>query len=140
MPLQRSAASSAGSRRCSGSSRGRSTPRTVRQWRSPLRNEDRSLSAERRYGPRRLTSLFANDVAISADQGNVWIQGLTSDSRNVARGTRFAALPGAKADGAKFIPQALEAGAAAVLTDERPLEAEIPVPVIRVADPRRALS
>jgi UDP-N-acetylmuramoyl-L-alanyl-D-glutamate--2,6-diaminopimelate ligase len=105
-----------------------------------LRNEDRSLSSERRYGPRRLASLFANDVAIAADQGNVWIQGLTADSRNVARGTLFAALPGAKADGAKFIPQALEAGAAAILTDERPLETEVPVPVIRVADPRRALS
>src|SRR5688500_9301782 len=112
----------------------------VRQWRSLSRNEDCSLSSERRYGPRRLASLFANDVAISADQGNVWIQSLTADSRNVARGTLFAAFPGAKADGAKFIPQALEAGAVAILTDERPLEAEVPVPVIRVADPRRALA
>jgi UDP-N-acetylmuramoyl-L-alanyl-D-glutamate--2,6-diaminopimelate ligase len=98
------------------------------------------LSADRRYGPRRLASLFANDVEISGDSGNIWIQGLTADSRSVGRGTLFAAFPGAKADGAKFIPQAIEAGAAAILTDERPLPAEVAVPVIRVADPRRALS
>jgi UDP-N-acetylmuramoyl-L-alanyl-D-glutamate--2,6-diaminopimelate ligase len=98
------------------------------------------LSSERRYGPRRLASLFANDVAIPDDSANVWVHGLTADSRNVARGFLFAALPGSKNDGSKFIPQALEAGAAAILTDERPLQGEVTASVVRVADPRRALS
>lgn len=98
------------------------------------------LSAERQYGPRRLSSLFASDVAIAAEQGNVWIQGLTADSRAVAKGFLFAAIPGTSSNGADFIPQAVEAGAAAILMGEQPLAGEIAVPVIRVADPRRALA
>lgn len=45
------------------------------------------------------------------------LSGLTADSRMVAPGMLFAALPGAGAHGAGFIAAALEAGAAAVLTD-----------------------
>jgi UDP-N-acetylmuramoyl-L-alanyl-D-glutamate--2,6-diaminopimelate ligase len=98
------------------------------------------VSDDRRYGPRRLASLFSSDIEISAEQGNVWIQGLTADSRMVGRGMLFAALPGAKVDGAAFVPQALEAGAAAILMGRQALEGECPVPVIRVDDPRRALA
>lgn len=43
------------------------------------------------------------------------ITGLTADSRAVAPGFLFAALKGARTDGARFVPMALEAGAAAVL-------------------------
>ena len=43
------------------------------------------------------------------------IQGITPDSRAVREGFLFAALPGEKADGADFIPQAEKMGAAAVL-------------------------
>ncbi len=43
------------------------------------------------------------------------IAGLTADSRLVEKGFLFAAMPGTQADGAKFIPQAEERGAAAVL-------------------------
>jgi UDP-N-acetylmuramoyl-L-alanyl-D-glutamate--2,6-diaminopimelate ligase len=98
------------------------------------------LSDDRRYGPRRLASLFANDIEIEAEQGNVWIQGLTADSRAVEPGTLFAALPGTKADGAKFIPDAIEAGAAAILMGKQRLEWECPVPVLRFDDPRKALA
>jgi UDP-N-acetylmuramoyl-L-alanyl-D-glutamate--2,6-diaminopimelate ligase len=98
------------------------------------------LSSDRRYGPRRLASLFANDIVIPGDDGNMWIHGLTADSRAVGRGTLFAALPGTKNDGAQFIPQAIEAGAAAILIGEQPLAGEVSVPVIRVADPRQALA
>ena len=94
------------------------------------------MSAPRRYGPRRLASLFANDVEISTENGNVWIQGLTADSREVKSGMLFAALPGVKSDGSRFIPQAIESGAAAILTGNQPFEGECPVPLIRTADPR----
>ena len=67
------------------------------------------MSDERRYGPRRLASLLSNDFEISPEQGNVWIQALTADSRAVGPGMLFAALPGTKSDGAKFVPQAVEA-------------------------------
>lgn len=43
------------------------------------------------------------------------ITGLTADSRAVKPGFLFAALPGTQVDGAKFIPQAVENGAVAVL-------------------------
>jgi len=44
--------------------------------------------------------------------------GLTEDSRRVAPGSLFAALPGARFDGRAFIPDALAKGAVAVLAPE----------------------
>ncbi len=41
--------------------------------------------------------------------------GLTSDSRKVEAGYLFAALPGSKTDGARFLPDAVARGASAVL-------------------------
>ena len=46
------------------------------------------------------------------------ITGITCDSRNVKRGDLFAALPGSKADGARYAQQAAENGAAAILCDK----------------------
>ena len=48
------------------------------------------------------------------------ISGLTADSRKVQPGWLFAALRGVKADGQVFIRQALDQGAAAILTDTLP--------------------
>lgn len=45
------------------------------------------------------------------------LSGVTVDSRAVKPGTLFAALPGSKVHGAAFVPAALAAGAAAILTD-----------------------
>ena len=45
------------------------------------------------------------------------ISGLSVDSRGVEPGDFFAALPGTQVHGAKFVPMALERGAAAILTD-----------------------
>ncbi|WP_436399504.1 UDP-N-acetylmuramoyl-L-alanyl-D-glutamate--2,6-diaminopimelate ligase [Roseobacter sp. S98] len=57
-------------------------------------------------------------LGLTAARGrNPMITGLASDSRDVAAGTLFAALPGSTVHGARFIPSALEAGAAAILTD-----------------------
>ena len=64
------------------------------------------------------------------------ITGLTADSRMVRDGFLFAALPGAVADGAAFIPQAEKAGAAAVLA--RPGVATR-LPLVADAEPRRRL-
>ncbi len=65
------------------------------------------------------------------------ITGITPDSRAVRKGFLFAALPGAKADGAGFIPQAEEHGAAAVLA--RP-GARTRLPLVEDEEPRRRLS
>ena len=79
----------------------------------------------------RLSELMRRDVAVDPE-----ITGVTADSRQVRPGFLFAALPGAKADGASFIPAALRAGAAAVLADND-VEAS-PAPVVHAADLRRA--
>jgi UDP-N-acetylmuramoyl-L-alanyl-D-glutamate--2,6-diaminopimelate ligase len=65
------------------------------------------------------------------------IMGLTPDSRAVRKGFLFAALPGASADGAQFITQAEEMGAAAILA--RPGIATS-LPMIADAEPRRRLA
>jgi UDP-N-acetylmuramoyl-L-alanyl-D-glutamate--2,6-diaminopimelate ligase len=58
----------------------------------------------------RLSELLRRDVA-----PDPVITGVTADSRKVAPGSLFVALPGSAADGRAFIPQALSQGAAAVL-------------------------
>jgi UDP-N-acetylmuramoyl-L-alanyl-D-glutamate--2,6-diaminopimelate ligase len=65
--------------------------------------------------PRSLQQLLAQDAAIPNGAGDVLISGITSDSRAVKPGFIFAALPGTKNDGASFIPQALKAGASALI-------------------------
>ena len=70
------------------------------------------------------------------------ISGLTADSRQVAEGYLFAALPGSRVDGRDFIPQALAKGAAAVLAPEGtelPATAET-VALITDPNPRRRLA
>ncbi len=66
------------------------------------------------------------------------IKGLTADSRQVGPGFLFAALPGVAADGTRFIPQALEKGAVAVLAGMD--VADIGAPLIRAENPRRELA
>ena len=65
-----------------------------------------------------LTSLLGAEVATTDDVASVSITGITADSRRVAPGFLFAALPGTKADGARFIADALAKGAAAVLVGQ----------------------
>lgn len=70
------------------------------------------------------------------------ISGLTADSRQVAEGYLFAALPGSRVDGRDFIPQALAQGAAAVLAPEGtklPTAAKS-VALITDPNPRRRLA
>ncbi|MEL7030347.1 MAG: UDP-N-acetylmuramoyl-L-alanyl-D-glutamate--2,6-diaminopimelate ligase, partial [Pseudomonadota bacterium] len=68
---------------------------------------------------------------------DVDILGVTADSRQVRPGYLFAALPGVAADGAAFIPDAVNAGAAAVLA--RP-GVEAPIPTAQAENPRRTLA
>ncbi len=69
------------------------------------------------------------------------VTGVTHDSRRVAPGDLYAALPGSRVHGATFAVQAAEAGAVGILTDR---EGRVPaekagVPVLVVDDPRAAL-
>ncbi len=65
------------------------------------------------------------------------ITGVSYDSRTTRPGELFVAIPGFAADGHRFIPMALEKGAAAVLC-ERPPEGE--TPYVQVPSAREALA
>ena len=80
---------------------------------------------------RRLSDILKRRLA-----ADPMIEGVTADSRKVRPGFLFAALPGSAADGRKFVPAAIEAGAAAILSPEE-IE-DVAVPVIVVKDVRRA--
>ena len=83
----------------------------------------------------RLSHLVASDVPLPPGAEAVPVAGLTADSRAVRPGFVFAALPGTHVDGAKFIPQAIAAGAIAVLAGEDARAAG--VPLITAANPRQ---
>ena len=85
-----------------------------------------------------LRDLFAGIYAmLPPEAATVDVSSLAVDSRRVARGALFAALPGVNADGADFAAQAVERGAAAVLA-ERALHVQAPVVVSN--DARKAFS
>lgn len=68
----------------------------------------------------------------------ITVTGLSSDSRKTKPGDLFAALSGVLSDGKAFVPQAVAAGAVAVLSE--PGLALPGVPVVEVDDARLALS
>ena len=89
----------------------------------------------------KLGELAGAGHAFSDAVSNIEITGLSADSREVGPGVLFAALPGSLADGAKYIPEAIERGASAILLPEGSPAAEgLGIPVIEEADPRRALA
>jgi UDP-N-acetylmuramoyl-L-alanyl-D-glutamate--2,6-diaminopimelate ligase len=78
----------------------------------------------------RLSSIVKRGLPLDPE-----ITGVTADSRKVGPGTLFAALPGTKVDGASFAAAAVQAGAAAVISER---DLGLPVPTILAKDPRRA--
>lgn len=88
-----------------------------------------------------LTQLLGPEIVVPDGISRLFVTGLTADSRQVAPGFVFAALPGASADGARFIGDAAARGAVAVLarTDVVALEG-LNIPILKSANPRRALA
>lgn len=73
-------------------------------------------------------------------EGDPFIDRLCYDSRQVGPGSLFFALPGVHTDGHRFIPDALEAGASAVI-HSAPLDEYRPEAVyLRVENPRTSMS
>jgi UDP-N-acetylmuramoyl-L-alanyl-D-glutamate--2,6-diaminopimelate ligase len=77
--------------------------------------------------------------AVDSRHADLEVGGVTADSRAVKRGDVFVAIAGSKTDGMRFVPQAVAAGAAAIIA-ERPPDAPLPVAFVRVANARRALA
>jgi UDP-N-acetylmuramoyl-L-alanyl-D-glutamate--2,6-diaminopimelate ligase len=103
----------------------------------PARPQPRPLSALGSLLGVRLVSvgksLSSNDLG--------FVSGVTLDSRAVAPGDLYVALPGTKVHGAAFCADAVAAGAVAVLTDPdgRARATATGVPVFVLADPRGKL-
>jgi UDP-N-acetylmuramoyl-L-alanyl-D-glutamate--2,6-diaminopimelate ligase len=98
---------------------------------------------------RSLGDLAAGAGATAAGGGTVpavAITGVTLRAQDAVPGDLFAALPGAAAHGAQFVPAALAGGAAAVLTDDEGADRirgllgdDPPVPVLTHPAPRAVL-
>ncbi len=67
------------------------------------------------------------------------VTGVTADSRAVKPGSVFVAIAGTKSDGLSYVPQAVAAGAVAIVA-EQALTPEGQVAAIRVPNARKALS
>jgi UDP-N-acetylmuramoyl-L-alanyl-D-glutamate--2,6-diaminopimelate ligase len=72
--------------------------------------------------------------------GDGAIAGIAYDSREVRPGYLFFALPGLHVDGHRFVPQAIAAGARAVVHSAELPSYDSAVSYLRVADPRTAMS
>lgn len=98
----------------------------------------------RRAPGHRLSALLARlpqaRLRPGAGEADPILTGVTLDSRAVAAGDLYAALPGSTAHGAVFARQAMAAGAVAVLTDEAG-EPHVPadLPVVVVPTPREVV-
>ena len=69
----------------------------------------------------------------------VEITGVNIDSRRIEKGHLFVAIPGTQTDGHKFIPKAIELGAAAVLCEKMPEEQTAGITYIQVASTEDAV-
>ncbi len=78
------------------------------------------------------------DVRLVGSESTM-VTGITLDSRDVRAGDLFAALPGAHAHGRQFIPEAIERGAVAILTDPAGLADVGILPALVADDPRGVL-
>ena len=88
----------------------------------------------------RLNELLKNvDTLNIIGDVEVEITGVNIDSRRIEKGHLFVAIPGTQTDGHKYIPKAIELGAAAVLCENMP-EQQVPgVTYIQVASTEDAV-
>ncbi len=88
-----------------------------------------------------LSDLLGRDCSAPPGMDAMTVTDVTADSRAVELGSLFIALPGGKADGANYVPQAIAKGAVAVVVG-RTVVIDVPpgIALIRVDDPRRALA
>ena len=77
-------------------------------------------------------------VGSRAGDGSAAFTGVSTDTRSLQRGDLFVALRGERFDGHAFLDHAKSAGAAGALVD-RGYTGKAPLPVITVADTKRAL-
>ncbi len=92
-----------------------------------------------------LGELMGPEAPLPASWLQIPIMGLAADSRKVKPGYLFAALPGSCTDGARYVAEALERGAAAILMPQADgdVRTDTPLdgtPILKDANPRRRLA
>ncbi len=92
------------------------------------------------HQPIPLGRLLGPEVDARPGFEGIAVTGITADSRKAGPGMVFAAMPGTKVDGATFAAGAVAAGAVAVLAADDARLPDLPVPILRAKDPRRALA
>src|SRR5574340_1472699 len=80
------------------------------------------------------------EVLAPAEIPAVPISGISLDSRTLQPGNLFVALTGGTSDGHRYIPAAVERGAAAVIGQRPAAEFSLAVPYIQVEDSHQALA
>jgi len=88
----------------------------------------------------KLNDLIGQDGTVDARFAALEVTGITADSRKATRGDLFVAVPGTKQDGLAFVPQALAAGAAAIMADRVPDNLPGDIAFVSAANVRRALA
>ena len=88
----------------------------------------------------KLADLLPPDARYDSRFASREILGLTADSRAVHDQFLFVAIPGMKSDGLRFVPQALSAGAIAVMAERRPESLPDDIAFVEAANVRRALA
>ena len=88
----------------------------------------------------RLKELLKHVETLSiAGDVEVEITGVNIDSRRIEKGHLFVAIPGTQTDGHKFIPKAIELGAAAILCEKVPEEQTAGVTYVQVSSTEDAV-
>ncbi len=88
----------------------------------------------------KLCEIIGSDGEFDPRLALLELGGIASDSRRVKPGDLFVAVPGTKADGLVFVPQAAAAGAAAIMAERAPDNLPERVAFVRTANVRRALA
>lgn len=86
-----------------------------------------------------LISALPQDIVFDIPANlDIPIEGIVMDSRLVKPGYLFVALPGTSVDGHRFIPSAIQNGAAAIIGSE--VQGKLSLPYIHVSDSRKAMA
>jgi UDP-N-acetylmuramoyl-L-alanyl-D-glutamate--2,6-diaminopimelate ligase len=88
----------------------------------------------------KLRDLVPEDAQVAPEFAARDIAGIAADSRAVKPGFLFIAVPGTKLDGLTFVPQALAAGATAIMAEKPPVGLPAGVALVQVGNVRRALA